>query len=270
MNETTQTDICTKKKTPAWHLHKRLYDWVLHFAHTKNSMIALFCLSFAESSFFPVPPDVLLGPLALGNPKKWLRFAVICTMGSVFGGIFGYLIGTFLWAGVGNFFHDYVPGFARDKIVLMDNTTLEGHIQQTSVKVDALTKVIAKYPLDFITKTGEKHTFSQTDVKEAKIQPFTQVGALYDAYDWQIVAIAGFTPIPYKVITITAGVFKINFITFLIASALSRAARFFMVAGLFGWKGERMKPFIDKYFNLLTLIFVILLIGGFLAFKFIK
>jgi len=233
-------------------------------------MVALFCLSFAESSFFPVPPDVLLGPLALGAPKKWLRFATICTIASVFGGIFGYIIGTFLWAGVGNFFHDYVPGFSRDQIVMQDGTVLQGHVQPNSLKVVPVTKVVPKYPLDFIIKSGEKKTFNETEVKEVTIKPFTQVGALYDAYDWQIVAIAGFTPIPYKVITITAGVFKINFITFFIASTLSRAARFYMVAGLFGWKGERMRPFIDKYFNLLTLIFTILLIGGFLAFKLIK
>jgi len=270
MSETIETNITAKKKVPAWHLHKRLYDWVLHFAHTRHSMVALFCLSFAESSFFPVPPDVLLGPLALGAPKKWLRFAIVCTMASVFGGIFGYIIGTFLWAGVGNFFHNYVPGFSRDKIVLQDSTTIEGFIQQSSLKTVPMTKVVPKYPLDFVTKSGDTRLLKENEVKEVTIKPFTQVGALYDAYDWEIVAIAGFTPIPYKVITITAGVFKINFITFFIASSLSRAARFFMVAGLFGWKGERMKPFIDKYFNLLTLIFVILLIGGFLAMKIVK
>jgi membrane protein YqaA with SNARE-associated domain len=270
MNESAEIINNSTKKVPAWHIHKRLYDWVLHFAHTKHSMVALFCLSFAESSFFPVPPDVLLGPLALGNPKRWLRFATICTIASVLGGIFGYIIGTFLWVGVGNFFHDYVPGFSRDQIVMRDGTILQGHVQPASLKIVPVTKVEPNYPLDFITKTGEKKTFNETEVKQVTIKPFTQVGALYDAYDWQIVAIAGFTPIPYKVITITAGVFQINFITFFVASFLSRAARFYMVAGLFGWKGERMKPFIEKYFNLLTLIFTILLIGGFLAFKLIK
>jgi len=257
-------------KVPAWHIHKRLYDWVLHFAHTKHGLIALFCLSFAESSFFPVPPDVLLAPLALGAPKKWIRFATVCTLASVLGGIFGYIIGTFLWAGVGNFFHNYVPGFSRDKIVLMDNTNLEGFVNHTSLKVVPVTKVVPTYPVDFTAKDGTKHLLKESEVKEVQINPFTQVGALYFSYDWEIVAIAGFTPIPYKVITITAGVFKINFITFLIASALSRAARFFMVAGLFGWKGERIRPFIDKYFNWLTLVFTLMLIGGFLAMKLIK
>ena len=257
-------------KTPSWHLHKRLYDWVLHFAHTKHSMVALFCISFAESSFFPVPPDVLLAPLSLGAPKKWIRFASVCTLASVIGGIFGYIIGTFLWAGVGNFFHNYVPGFSRDKIILKDNTNLEGFIDHASLKVVPVTKVVPTYPLGLTAKNKTKHLLNESEVKEVRIKPFTQVGVLYSAYDWEIVAIAGFTPIPYKVITITAGIFKINFITFIIASALSRAARFFMVAGLFGWKGERIRPFIDKYFNWLTLVFVLLLIGGFLAMKLLK
>jgi len=268
MNENPVSTV--KSKTPVWHIHKRLYDWVLHFAHTKHGLVALFCLSFAESSFFPIPPDVLLAPLALGAPKKWLRFATVCTIASVLGGIFGYIIGTFLWAGVGNFFHNYVPGFTRDKIVLMDNTNLEGFVKGTSLKVVPITKVIATFPLNFTTKDKTKLLLNESQVKVVKINPFTQVGALYASYDWEIVAIAGFTPIPYKVITITAGVFKINFITFFIASALSRAARFFMVAGLFGWKGERIRPFIDKYFNWLTLLFTLMLIGGFLAMKLIK
>jgi membrane protein DedA with SNARE-associated domain len=93
------------------------------------------------------------------------------------------------------------------------------------------------------------------------------VGSLYSEHDWKIVAIAGFSPLPYKVITITAGVFKINFLIFVIASALSRSARFFIVAGLFGWKGEAIRPFIEKYFNWLSLAFVILLIGGFAVLK---
>ena len=63
-----------------WHWHRRLYDWVVHFADTKHGERALFVLSFAESSFFPVPPDVLLGPLTLGAPKKWLRFAISCSL----------------------------------------------------------------------------------------------------------------------------------------------------------------------------------------------
>ncbi len=257
-------------KLPAWHLHKRLYNWVLHFAHTKHGVIALFCLSFAESSFFPVPPDVLLAPLSLGAPKKWLKFASICSIASVFGGILGYTIGMFLWAGVGNFFHNYVPGFSRDKIVLTDNTSLEGFINHRSLKVMPALKVVPAYPLSFTAKDKTERLLNENEIKEIQLNAFTKVGMLYSAYDWEIVAFAGFTPFPYKVITITSGIYKINFVIFIIASALSRAARFFMVAGLFRWKGETIRPFVDKYFNWLTLAFVILLVGGFAAIKLFK
>ena len=96
-----------------WHWHRRLYDWVIHFSRTKHGATALFILSFAESSFFPIPPDVLLGPLALGAPKKWLRFALACSVASVLGGILGYCIGLFLWSLIGQwvFAHRLVQRF---------------------------------------------------------------------------------------------------------------------------------------------------------------
>jgi len=71
-----------------WHWHRRLYDWVIHFSETRHGVTALFALSFAESSCFPVPPDVLLAPLALGSPRRWLRFALACSIASVLGGIY--------------------------------------------------------------------------------------------------------------------------------------------------------------------------------------
>ncbi len=198
-----------------WHWHRRLYDWVIHFANTKHGVTALFCLSFAESSFFPVPPDVLLGPLALGAPKKWFRFALACSIASVLGGILGYCIGMFLWQAI----HPWV--FAH---------------------------------LGSIGLTEENF---------AKFQNW------YDKYDFGIVFLCGFTPLPYKVCTISAGVARIYFPGFLIASTVSRSARFFLVAGLMGWKGEKIRPIIEKYFNWFTLAFTALLIGGFLVIKWI-
>jgi membrane protein YqaA with SNARE-associated domain len=196
-----------------WHFHRRLYNWVIHFAETPHGEQALFLLSFAESSFFPVPPDVLLAPLTLGAPKKWFRFALMCSIASILGGILGYLIGMFLWDQIGSwvFAHLGSIGFT------------EGNF--------------------------------------AKFQTY------YNQYDFWIVFTCGFTPIPYKVCTITAGVARILFPGFVIASALSRSARFFLVAGLFGWKGEQIRPFVEKYFNWLSLAFVGLLIGGFAALK---
>lgn len=201
------------KKLPWWHCHRHLYNWVLHFAETKHGTTALFCLSFAESSFFPIPPDVLLAPLALGAPKKWFRFALACSIASVLGGIAGYMIGVFLWSLISGWVFAHMGG---------------------------------------VGFTPEN---------------FDKFGQLYAEHDFKIVFTCGFTPLPYKVCTISAGVAKIWFPGFLIASAISRSLRFFLVAGLFRWKGEAIKPFIDKYFNLLSLLFVILLIGGFAVLK---
>jgi membrane protein YqaA with SNARE-associated domain len=203
------------RPVPWWHWHRRLYDWVIHFAHTPHGARALAVLSFAESSFFPVPPDVLLAPLALGAPRKWFQFATVCSIASVFGGILGYCIGAFFWTAVGPWAFAHLGGIG-------------------------------------LTQAN-----------------FDKFHAWYDKYDFWIVFTCGFTPLPYKVCTISAGIARINFVGFLIASAVSRSARFFIVAGLMGWKGERVKPIIDKHFNWLSLAFVVLLIGGFLMIKWI-
>ena len=199
-----------------WHLHRRLYNWVLHWALTPYSGWALFLLSFAESSFFPVPPDVLLAPLTLGNRKKWWKFALNCSVASVVGGILGYLIGVFLWDLIGNW-------------------------------------VIVH--------------FSWAGLTEANFEKFQN---WYDKHNFWIVFLCGFTPLPYKVCTISAGVARISFLGFVIASTVSRSARFFLVAGLFWRFGPTIKPFIDKYFNWLCLAFMVLLIGGFLAIKLVS
>ncbi len=196
-----------------WHWHRRLYDWVVHFADTKHGERALFLLSFAESSFFPVPPDVLLAPLALGAPKKWFRFAFACSIASVLGGVLGYCIGMFLWSLIGPWAYAHLGAIGL------------------------------------------------TEGNFAKFQGW------YGKYDFWIVFTCGFTPLPYKVCTISAGVARINFFGFLIASTISRSARFFLVAGLVGWKGEKIRPVIEKYFNWFSLGFVGLLIGGFLVIK---
>ena len=198
-----------------WHWHRRLYNWVIHFAETRHGATALFILSFAESSFFPVPPDVLLAPLALGAPRKWVRFALACSLASVLGGMLGYLIGAFLWSAIGSWAYSHLGGIGLTQ------------------------------------------------------ENFDKFQGWYDRYDFWIVFTCGFTPLPYKVCTISAGVARISFPGFLIASAVSRSARFFLIAGLMGWKGERIRPVIEKYFNWLSLAFVVLLIGGFLVIKWV-
>ena len=256
---------------PSWHLHRRLYNWVLHWADTPYGAWALALFSFAESSFFPVPPDVLLAPLTLGNRRKWWHFALSCSLASVVGGILGYAIGMFLWAGVGDFFHDYVPGFDRDQLVQRDGATIIGLVEPIGITAGVFGEVQFAELINIRTPNGTNVTVphANVDLAASDINPFTRVGALYHEYDWKIVAAAGFTPLPYKVFTITAGVFEINFLIFCIASTVSRSARFFLVAGLFARYGVAIKPFIDKYFNVLCIAFLVLLIGGFVALKYL-
>ena len=202
-------------------LIKKLYDWVLGLAQKPNGDISLGILSFSEASFFPIPPDVLLIPLCLGNRKKIYLFAFVCSCFSIIGAIFGYYIGKLLWwnmpgieySYIANLFFEYVPGI-----------TVDG---------------------------------------------FNRIQTMYDRWNFWIVFTAGFTPIPFKLITISAGTFNINFLMFIVASIISRSARFFIVATLIKVFGDPIKEFIEKYFNLLALAFTILLIGGFIFIKYI-
>ena len=190
-------------------MFRKIYNWVLHWAETPYGSWALFLLAFSESSFFPIPPDVLLIALAVAVPRKSMRFALICSVGSVLGGCFGYLIGWHFMSSVGD-------------------------------------KIVAFYGLD-----------SKVDY----------IGNLYRNYDAWAIGIAGFTPIPYKVFTIAAGMFKINFVVFILASFVSRSARFFLVGGLIYLFGPRIQRFIEEYFNILAVAFTVLLIAGFVVIK---
>ena len=188
---------------------RKCYDWTINWAKTKYANWALFCISFAESSFFPVPPDVLLIPMVIAERKKWFKIALICSVGSVLGAMLGYFIGYQFYELIGQ------------KIVDLYN--LQGAVDIVS----------AKY---------HEHAF---------LAIFT----------------AAFTPIPFKVFTIVAGLVKISILSLIIASAVGRSARFFIVAGLIRIFGEKIQYFIEKYFNILTIIFVFLLIGGFAILK---
>ncbi|MDR2735113.1 MAG: DedA family protein [Spirochaetota bacterium] len=220
---------------------RRLYDWVLHWADTPYGTPALAVNAFSESSFFPVPPDVLLIALDLGKPKRAWRYAFVCSVFSVLGGVLGYYIGYGLWESVG------------------------------------------KSIVDF---------YNANEI-------FNKLAATFAAYNFWAVLIAALTPIPYKIFTISAGVaastlfshsqsawavedaltrifgvariqelggmpdFTGFFLTFLIASVLGRSIRFFAVSALIYFFGETIKTFIDRYFNWLSIAFVVLLLGGF-------
>ncbi len=203
-NATTSEAPMTSK----WAVHRRMYDWVLSLADTRHATWALFGISFAESSFFPIPPDVLLAPLCLGNRKRSLWFALVATVASVLGSFLGYAIG----AGAIELALK-IPGITEEKIhMLADEFQLRGQ--------------------------------------------------------WYVL-IAALTPIPFKLLTITAGFAKMNLAIFTLACVVGRSLRFFAVAGLFWLIGPKAMPLIDKYFNWLCLLFVALLIGGFAILKWV-
>ncbi|TNE91444.1 MAG: DedA family protein [Deltaproteobacteria bacterium] len=188
---------------------RRLYNWVLSWAETPYGPLALFVLSFAESSFFPIPPDPLLMALCLGAISKSFRFAALCTIASVLGGVFGYYL-----------------GYAAYEAIAQPILELYG-------KVDTYEEVAGKFR-------------DQGDLA---------------------VLVAAITPIPYKVVTITAGATQMSLGPFIGASLVGRGLRFFAVAGLLWWKGEPIAAFIEKYFEILAMVFGVLLVGGFAVLK---
>ncbi len=190
---------------------RKLYDWVLGWADTRYGVPALAAISFAESSFFPIPPDPLLMALSLGKPKKAFWYAFVSTVMSVLGGIAGYFIGWALWDILSGFFFAYV--------------------------------------------------FSP--------ESFNYVGSLYKQNAFLAILGAAITPIPYKVFTVSAGVFHVNLLYLIVASALGRSSRFFIEAGLIYFFGEKIRSFIDKYFNLLFTVFFILIVLGVFIVKFL-
>ena len=104
-----------------WAIHRHLYDWVLGFAHKSYATTALFILSFAESSFFPIPPDVLLAPMCMSKRKRALTFAGVTTIASVLGALVGYAIGWGAWEAFAPLLYNYVPGFTEDKFATVES-----------------------------------------------------------------------------------------------------------------------------------------------------
>jgi membrane protein YqaA with SNARE-associated domain len=177
-----------------------LVEWTAAWAHSPYGGAALFAIAFAESSFFPIPPDVLLIPLALARTAQALLFAAIATAGSMLGGIFGFIIGD---KGGRPLLRRF---FKREKVDM--------------------------------------------------------VQYYYRRYDVWAVGMAGFTPIPYKLFSISAGAFGLDFKRFLLASVVGRGARFFLVGLVIALFGEPVKALLDTYFEVAVVTFAVLLIGG--------
>jgi membrane protein YqaA with SNARE-associated domain len=190
---------------------RSLYNWTLNKAEHKYSSWILSFISFAESSFFPIPPDILLIPMIIAKRMKAWTYAFICTFSSVLGGVVGYAIGYFFYNSVG---------------IL----------------------IIEAYHLS---------------------NSFNAFESYYNEYGILIVLGAGFTPFPFKFITIASGVFNLNIFLFIITAIIARGLRFYLLAGPLFVFGSKIKILIDKYFNLLAILFFILLFGSMLLIKLI-
>jgi membrane protein YqaA with SNARE-associated domain len=181
-------------------------NWIISWAYTPYGMLALFLNALVESSFFPIPPDLLLIALSLSRPSWALAYAAICSVGSVFGGVLGYFIG------------------------LKGGRPL-------------LQRLISEDRIRFVER-------------------------YYQKYDIWAVGIAGFTPIPYKAFTISAGVFVLDLKRFIFVSFVSRSARFFIVGFMIFLFGETIQFYLTKYMDIFSIVFVVLLIMGFFAVRF--
>ncbi|MBQ8869998.1 MAG: DedA family protein [Alphaproteobacteria bacterium] len=188
-----------------------IYNYMLRLSASKNAMWFLFLVAFAESSFFPIPPDIMLIPMVLAMPKNAFKIAGLCTVASVIGGCFGYLIGA-------GFFE-----LIAEPILNMYNA----------------------------------------------MDKFKEFENYYHEYGAWIVFGAGITPFPYKIITIASGAVRLDLFVFTIASILARGIRFYFIAWLLKKYGEPMKAFIEKNLGWLSVLFLVLLIGGFYLIKYL-
>jgi membrane protein YqaA with SNARE-associated domain len=190
---------------------QRAYDWTMRMAAHRKAPQALFWVSFAESSFFPIPPDAMLIPMVLANRSRAWFYAGLATVASVLGGVLGYAIGFFVYETIGRW-------------------------------------LISLYGL---------------------ATQFDAYRAAYNEWGLWIILIKGFTPIPYKLVTIASGAAAFDFWVFLAASIVTRGARFFVVAALLYSFGEPIRVFIERRLTLLTTTFVVLLVGGFVVVRYL-
>lgn len=189
---------------------RKMYDWVFSLARHRHATKSLAAISFAESSFFPIPPDVMLAPMVLARPDRAYFYATICTIASVLGGLLGYAIGHFL----------------------------------------------EPVGMSLLALMGKADTFETSK-------------ALFQEHGAWVILIKGLTPIPYKLITIAAGIFSFSLPLFIVLSVITRGARFFLVAFVLKKFGPAMLEVIEKRLAFWTILFVVLLVGAIVAVRFI-
>ena len=186
-------------------MFKRLYHWTLSLAGSPHATWALALVAFAESSFFPLPPDLILVPMSLAKPQKAWTYAAICSVASVAGGVLGYGIGTLLYDTLGHWL-----------------INLYGY----GARVDALR-------------------------------------SFYAQWGWAFILVKGLTPIPFKLVTIVSGLLGYNLLLFIVLSAITRGARFFILAGLLHTFGEPIKAALERHFAIFMALILVIIIAGF-------
>ncbi|WP_332770687.1 YqaA family protein [Phenylobacterium sp.] len=187
---------------------RKTYDWVMGLAASRHAPAGLAAVSFAESSFFPIPPDVMLAPMVLARPDRAYVYATICTVASVLGGMLGYTIGHFLGP-------------------------------------------VGEWLLMVTGNAGGQAAFE----------------AWFAEWGLWVILIKGLTPIPYKLVTISAGLAEFSFFTFVWASVVTRGARFFLAATLIKYFGPAVREEVEKRLTLYTVVGLVVLVGGFIALK---
>ncbi|WP_296707393.1 YqaA family protein [Rhodoblastus sp.] len=188
-------------------MFKRLYDWTLSLAESRHATLALAGIAFAESSFFPLPPDLILLPMSLAKPQKAWFYALVCTIASVLGGILGYAIGALLYDTIGH-------------------------------------HIIALY--GYGPRIGALREF-------------------YAQWGWAFILVKGLTPIPFKLVTIVSGLLGYNLPLFILLAAITRGARFFLVAAAMNRYGDTVRVWMDKHFAWFVVILLAIIVFGFWA-----
>ena len=186
-------------------MFKKLYAWTISLAESRHATWALAAIAFAESSFFPLPPDLILLPMAVAQPKKAWFYAAICSVASVLGGIVGYMIGALLYDTVGQWIinlYGYGPKIA-------------------------------------------------------------EVRAFYAEWGWAFILVKGFTPIPFKLVTIISGLLGYNLPLFILLAAITRSARFFVIALAMNRYGDFFRVWLEKYFAVFILGLLAIVVAGF-------
>ena len=212
MNDATVETQALAAPLPRPNIVRRLYDWSLSWSESRYGTPALAVMSFAESSFFPIPPDVLQIALSASRPRRAFYYATVSVVASVLGAVLGWVLGKWAWDICQPFFFDWVPGFTPAN--------------------------------------------------------FSRVRAYYDDNAFLYIFTAAFTPIPFKVFTIASGIFAVDLQTLVAASVLGRGLRFYLVAALIFVCGARVREWIERYFNLATVVLLVLLVGGFVALRY--